>query len=235
MAMISVIIPVFNHVEELDACLKSLEQQIFRDFEVIVVDDGSTDNVQMRFSEYSAFFSYQFIRLDKNQGAPVARNRGFTAAQGEFLIFLDADIELVPTMLEELKRGLDQHLEADFAYSSFYFGRKLFQGYLFDVQRLKKMNFIHTSALIRREAFPGFDPSLKKFQDWDLWLTMAEQGRRGLFVDRVLFTIKPRKTGYSQWLPRFVYLLPWPIFGWMPSVIQRYRDAEMIIRKKHHL
>ncbi len=229
MPKISVVIPVYNHADELAKCLASLERQTFKDFEVIVVDDGSLPPVVPPPGGGT------FIRFDKNKGAPAARNAGFDRSTGEYVIFLDADAELVPDALSKMRMALDEHPEADFAYSSFRFGWKLFKSRPYDLEALKQGNYIHTSALIRRGAFPRFDESLKKFQDWDLFLTMGKRGSHGYFIDEVLFTLKPRKTGMSQWLPSFAYGLPWNAIGWMPRLVKKYKDAESIVRNKHAL
>ncbi|MCC6563505.1 glycosyltransferase [Candidatus Uhrbacteria bacterium] len=220
---ISVIIPVFNHADALRACLRSLEKQTIQDFEIIIVDDGS-DTPVMNAA----------VRFEKNKGAPSARNAGFAQSKGEYVIFLDADAVLRPDALEKLKTALDKHPEADFAYSSFKFGFKTFSSFPFDRELLRRSNYIHTSALIRRETFPGFDESLKKFQDWDLFLTMVEAGKRGIFVYEVLFSLKTKGT-MSQWLPSLTHFVPWPLFGWMPKSVAKYQTAEKIIREKHRL
>ncbi|MEK7473470.1 MAG: glycosyltransferase [Patescibacteria group bacterium] len=229
---ISVIIPVFNHAEALTDCLRSLETQTVQDFEIIIVDDGSAVPV-----------ANATIRFEKNRGAPAARNEGFRRSKGEYVIFLDADAVLRPDALEKMMKALESHPEADFVYPSFRFGWKTFKGRPFDEKALQASNYIHTSALIRRAAFPGFDESLKKFQDWDLFLTMAERGpapygagrgSRGIWIDEVLFSLKAHGT-MSNWLPSIAYRIPWPIFGWTPRTMKSYREAERIIREKHGL
>lgn len=239
---ISVIIPVFNHAEALAECLRSLEKQTVQDFEIIIVDDGSAAPVilnevkDLTQSEIlrSAQNDVQLIRFEKNRGAPAARNEGFRRSKGEYLIFLDADAVLRPDALERMVQALETHPEADFAYPSFRFGWKTFKGRSFDEKALHESNYIHTSALIRRDAFPGFDESLKKFQDWDLFLTMAERGSRGVWIDEVLFSLKAHGT-MSNWLPSFAYRIPWPVLGWTPNTIKKYRAAEHVIREKHGL
>lgn len=221
--LISVIIPVFNHAEALKVCLRSLEKQTLQDFEIIIVDDASDAPVMNAA-----------ITFEKNLGAPAARNAGFAEAKGEYVIFLDADIELRHDALKKLTDALEKHPEAAFAYSSFTFGFKKFASFPFDPELLKRTPYIHTSALIRREAFSGFDESLRKFQDWDLFLTMSEQGKRGILVKEMLLRVKTKGT-MSQWLPSLTHFIPWPIFGWMPKPVAKYEAAEKIIRDKHHL
>lgn len=231
---LSVIIPTYQHASSLPRCLDSIFAQTRKPEEVIVVDDGSTDDTATALDPYLDRIVY--IRQE-NMGAPVARNRGFDESTGDLVIFWDADVIGRPDMLERLESTLTAHSEASWAYSSFRWGRKLFQGKTFDAEDLQEQNFIHTTALIRRDAFPGFDPSLKRFQDWDLWLTMAGQGTHGIFVDEVLFEvlIEKDRQGYSQWLPSIAYKLPWSTLGWAPKVIRNHNEAMEVVRKKHQL
>jgi hypothetical protein len=90
------------------------------------------------------------------------------------------------------------------------------------------MPYIHTTSLIRRDHFVGFDPSLKRFQDWDLWLTMMEKGDHGYYLPEILFTVSAGGT-MSHWLPKFAYRLPWL------KKVKQYLAAEQIIKAKHHL
>ncbi len=97
------------------------------------------------------------------------------------------------------------------------------------------MPYIHTTALIRREHFPGFDEKIKKFQDWDLWLTMLEQGHEGIWLPEVLFKVYTQKDGLSSWLPKFFYRIPWKKLGIRIKAIEKYEKAREIIKKKHQL
>jgi len=232
--MISVIIPVFNQAEKLKQTLISLNKQSYRDFEVIIVNDGSIDNPEKTFMDFLAAnqseLSFYFIN-QKNQGAPAARNHGFRESKGDFLFFCDADAVLEPQALETLLNTLMANPEVSYAYPSFKWGRKLFKGRVFDADLLRKEPYIHTMALIRRNDFPSvaWDESIKKFQDWDLWLTMLENNKVGIFVDEFLFTVAPGGT-ISSWLPSFSY----KIFPFLPAV-KKYKAAMAVIYAKHQL
>lgn len=234
-ALVSIIIPTWNHLPELLECLKSLAKQTYRNLEVIVVDDGSTDGTGDRMASYHAPFSLKVHLLPENRGAAAARNEGAKLAAGDYLLFVDADEELKSHTIEKMVATLEAHPEAAFAYSSFRFGWKRFASRGFDAEALRHGPYIHTTSLVRRSVFPGFDETLKKFQDWDLWLTIAEHGGKGIWIPEELFTIKTRAEGMSRWLPSFAHKLPWPMFGWMPKEIARYREWEMVIKQKHHI
>ena len=98
------------------------------------------------------------------------------------MIFWDADVIAEPDMLQKMYQTLQDHPGASFSYSNFYFGKKSMPAQTFNLQALQARNFIHSTSLIRREAVVSWDESLKRFQDWDLWLTMAEQGKTGIWI-----------------------------------------------------
>ncbi|OGL61765.1 hypothetical protein A3C09_01935 [Candidatus Uhrbacteria bacterium RIFCSPHIGHO2_02_FULL_47_44] len=231
---ISLIIPTYQHASTLVRCLDSIFAQTRKPDEVIVVDDGSTDNTQEVLKSYRDRVQ---VVVQANQGAPRARNHGFEKSIGSLVMFCDADVEMRPEMLAELERALETHSDASYAYSGFEWGWKAFTSFPFDAVRLKQMNFIHTSTLIRREKFPMFDTSLKRFQDWDLWLTMLEHGSKGTFVDKNLFLViqEDRPERMSNWLPSLIIRFPWKHIGWMPKRVRKYQEAKKIILEKHHI
>jgi len=232
--MISVIIPLYNRVKTITKTLSSLQKQSYQDFEVIIINDGSADNsekiVTKFLQENKSQQNYYFFN-QSNQGAPAARNRGFKESKGDFLLFCDADAVLEPDALEAMLVGLETHPEVSYAYSSFNWGQKLFKLDEFNAERLKKTPCIHSMSLIRRQDFPasGWDESLKKFQDWDLWLTMLKEDKIGLWIPRVLFKIEPGGT-ISSWLPAFAY----KAFPFLPAV-KKYKQAMAVIKEKHNL
>jgi glycosyltransferase involved in cell wall biosynthesis len=233
--MISVIIPVFNQDEKLRCCLYSLLLQTYKDFEVIIVDDGSTDKsleiaklMQAKFKH--AEILYKVIDQE-NKGAPNARNHGFQASKGDYLFFCDADTVLDKNCLWEMMNALENNTEATYAYSSFKFGDKLFKLQSYDWKKLRQMPYITTMSLIRTKDFPntGWDESLKKFQDWDLWLTIGERGGSGFWIDKQLFSVCAGGT-MSNWLPSFAY----KFFPFLPAV-KKYKMAVRVIKEKHGL
>lgn len=231
---VSVIIPAYQSASTIPTTLKSLGSQTYQPAEVIVVNDGSTDMLEEALAPWRDRITYL---TQPNGGAPKARNAGFDCSTGEFVLFVDADVRLEPTAIEQMVRVLQTQPEVAWVYSDFKFGWKTFHLHEYDESQLRRLNYIHTCSLLRRETFPRFDEQLKKFQDWDLWLTMAERGHQGRWIPSTLFHVEQRnaKIGMSTWLPSFMYRLPLIGQGKGNTTIAKYRQAEEIIRAKHRL
>jgi glycosyltransferase involved in cell wall biosynthesis len=126
--MISVIIPVYNGEEVLRCCIDSLLLQTYRNIEIILVNDASTDKTLDVAKEYIKQLKdegvpYKIIDHEENKGAPTARNHGFQGSKGEYVIFCDADSVLEKDCLFEMLQALNNNPSASYAYSSFYWGK----------------------------------------------------------------------------------------------------------------
>ncbi|MFH0923445.1 MAG: glycosyltransferase family A protein [Candidatus Falkowbacteria bacterium] len=231
--MISIIIPVYNQAEKLKQCLESIKNQAYDNYEIIIINDRSTDKLSriIELSKKEFGYKIEWLHNYSNHGAPYARNKGFKRSKGEYLLFCDSDAILKPQALEIMVQTLRSNPQASYAYSSFLWGRKLFKLEQFSAEKLRQMPYIHTMSLIKREDFPGngWDESIKKLQDWDLWLTMLEQGHSGIWIDQILFKIQTGGT-MSNWMPSFAY----KFFPFLPSV-KKYKQAIKIIKIKHNL
>ena len=225
--MISIVIPVYNQSDKISACFDSILKQSYKDYEIIVVNDGSSDNIDSVLNLYREKLDLKIVNQE-NQGANVARNNGFQKSSGEYLLFCDADIVLRDDMLEKMHNTLTSG-DASYVYSSHVFGFKKFKLWKFDEEKLKQMPYIHTTSLIKRKDFSGFDVKIKRLQDWDLWLTMLENGKKGKWIPEYLFSVKDGGT-MSSWIPSFYYKL----FPFLSSV-KKYKKSVQIIKNKHNL
>lgn len=106
MHLFSLIIPVYNTSDFLKECLDSILQQSYKDYEVICVDDGSTDSSFSILSEYATSYSCFKVFKQENQGQSVARNFALTKATGEYIVFVDSDDYINPSMLELLSNAI---------------------------------------------------------------------------------------------------------------------------------
>ena len=187
MATVSVIIPTYNRAATVGRAVRSVLRQSFRDVEVIVVNDGSTDDTP----EVIAGFAdprLRYVVHAMNRGGGAARNTGIDAAGGEYIAFLDADDEWLPKKLER-QIAVMQHSDA--AVAAIYTGFAVVAtgGRVAAVRiprhrggilsQLWCANVVRTvsTVLVRRTALQhvgGFDPTLPSCQDWDLWLRLAK-------------------------------------------------------------
>jgi len=197
--LISIIIPAFQASGFIQSCLDSIQAQTFKNFEIIVVNDGPDKKLKHILSQYKPLTILERKHKgDSPNQASVARNLGALKARGKYLFFCDSDIILKPNCLSRMLKVLELNPFTSFCYSGFIFGSKKFHPLKFSKSRLKKYNYISTMSLIRKKDFPGFDENLARFQDWDLWLNMTEQDKRGLAINQILFKAPMRKQGISK-------------------------------------
>lgn len=104
--LISIIIPAYNVEEYLSVCLASIVEQNSLDLEVLIVDDGSTDNTNKIAISYQEKYSNIRVVTQQNQGVSQARNIGIKEACGEYLFFVDADDKLLPNAIKEFKKKI---------------------------------------------------------------------------------------------------------------------------------
>lgn len=136
-SLISVIIPCFNCKNYIMDLLLSLESQKYKEFEVIIVDDGSTDNTSQVVSEYSltSELKIKYI-IQENQGVSVARNTGISVASGQFYSFIDSDDVVNPLFLESLYNSI-VNSDSDFSFT----------GFSTDLNCITKKNQIYTFSI----------------------------------------------------------------------------------------
>lgn len=202
--LISVIIPHYNCLEYLDRCLKSILKQTYNFIEIIVVDDCSENKNKLKSiikeNSKQSTFPIKLLENKTNKGAPATRNKGFKKSIGEFLFFLDADTYLESNAFECMINALHENPDCSYSYCKFKWGSKMVQSCPFNSQSLKRFNFISMMSLIRKIDFPskGIDESLKRYQDWDLWLRMLKDKKIGVWIDQCLFFSEERENSISN-------------------------------------
>lgn len=118
------------------------------------------------------------------------RNEGFSKSRGEYIFNIDEDVILQPDCILLLYDEIIKS-NVDFVYCDYdRIGTLTGIHYAkpFSYEKLKQMNYISTMSLIKRSMFPGFDPKIKRLQDYDLFLTITENGGIGSYVNKCLFT-----------------------------------------------
>ncbi len=195
---VSIIVPCYNLGRFLDEAVASVLAQTFQDFEILVVDDGSTEAETRRLlTEYRR--PRTRVLYSDNRGLPAAKNLGIQETTGAYICALDADDRLEPTMLEKSVHILDE--DPSIAFVSHWlrtFGdeEREWTPERCDFPALLDMNTVNGAALVRRDAVMavgGFDASMRQgCEDWDLWISLVERGFRGTILPEVLFRYRKR-------------------------------------------
>lgn len=180
---LSIVVSTYNRATDfLPKCLDSILSQDFSDFELIVVDDCSTDTTREVIKEYSSDERLRYKRLHTNFGSDTKpKNTGALLARSEYLMFVDDDVQLRKHALSTLIEAIEKE-NRDVVYGDMWVKPLEEPGIAhdFDRQFLMLRNFIDTSsALMKTKAFMavgGFDETLPKFVDWNLWVRMAKAG-----------------------------------------------------------
>ena len=181
--MVSVIIPTFNRAALLKKAIASVLSQTYKDFELIVVDDGSEDNTAEVISCFADRMTY--IR-QKNKGPASARNVGIKKSQGDFIAFLDSDDwwerKKLAVQMSEMQRNPDlfiSHTQEIWYKNERLLNQKKrhekFHGYIFD-KCLPLCVASMSTVMVRRELFDRvglFDESLPCCEDYDFWLRVS--------------------------------------------------------------
>jgi GT2 family glycosyltransferase len=182
---VSVIIPCYGQAEYLPEAVRSVLSQTFTDWELIVVDDGSPDDTADVATSLIAAYPERHIRLIRqaNAGLASARNAGIARSKGRYVLPLDADDMIAPSMLEQTVSLLERDQGVSIAYTDLQqFGgeNEVIQAAEFDPHRLPEANHLSYCALYRREvweAVGGYNPNMSfGYEDWDFWLGSLERG-----------------------------------------------------------
>ena len=182
--LVSIIVPTFNRAQLVKEAISSVLNQTYRNFEIIVIDDNSTDNTAELISKINDGRIYYF-RLKKNQGAPAARNLGLKKASGQLIAFLDSDDQWVSKKLEKQIALFEREQQIGLVYTGIKFINSQFERILVpkvrgDISKsILKKNYVGpTSSVVIKKALidevGGFDVTLPSCQDWDLFIRIGQ-------------------------------------------------------------
>jgi len=201
---ISVIIPCYNHGKYIKETVSSVLKQTFNSFEVIIVDDGSTDEEALRiFDEIEKKHSIIRVIHQKNGHLSNARNTGIGAARGEFFLPLDSDDTIEPTMIEKCYAEITKNPTLGFVYTYVrFFGdiNFIWKNQEYNFYDLLHYNHPTVCGLVRKRAWEsvsGYDENMKSgYEDWNFWISLGEKGWYGKLIKEPLFNY--RKHGKSM-------------------------------------
>ena len=206
---VSVIVPCYNTANFVSATLESVFAQTYTDYEIIVVNDGSPDTVELE--RVLAPWADRIVYVKTtNQGLAGARNNGIRVSKGELIALLDSDDLWEPNYLDVQVRKLDENPSADVVYpNALIFGaepeaRSHFiasTGEVTFTSLIQETCVVMVSVLARRSALERaglFDSSLRSCEDFDMWLRCIKSGSRIIYHDQVLVCYRRRKGSLSS-------------------------------------
>jgi hypothetical protein len=182
----SVVVPCFNLGRFLTDCLESIACQTLPPTEVVVVDDGSTDQQTVdlcsRLNDYDYPFAIKSLRKP-NGGVSSTRNYGIRHSSGDIVLPVDADDKLAPDAVRAFAEFFEVHPEVDVCYPDFFlFGNEetFNAGFTFNRWRLTQQNIIATASAVRRRVFDAgywYDESMRRGnEDWEFWMRTCAVG-----------------------------------------------------------
>ncbi|MEI6214126.1 MAG: glycosyltransferase family A protein [Desulfuromonadales bacterium] len=209
---VSVVIPCFNQGAYVEEAVKSVLLQSFDDYEIIIVNDGSTD---VETNRILSGFENQKIRVlhTENMGLASARNNGIREARGTYILPLDADDRIGPTYLEKAVDYFDRMPDVGIVYCyAEFFGDRQGQWYMpeFSLRWMLFSNLIFCSAFFRKDDWEragGYNPNMSRgLEDWDFWLAILELGKGVYCIPDVLFYYRVREESMLRSMNRDVHV-----------------------------
>lgn len=204
---VSIVLPTYNHLQFLPQAIQSVLEQTYTDFELIIVNDGSTDGTR----DFLDRIKNPRIRVihQENQRLPRALNAGFNAARGELLTWISADNYCAPIFLEAMVGAFDAHPEAGLVVSAFAWLDS--EGRITGVRRdqdlslpsLLRANPAIAAFLYRRscrEIVGDYEPAIEGAEDWDMWIRLIERFPV-VYVPEILYYYRLHEDSMTRRIP----------------------------------
>jgi glycosyltransferase involved in cell wall biosynthesis len=196
---VSIIIPTYNRANDLDRCLKSLQNQTYKNFEVLVCDDGSTDNTEEIVAKYNSILTIKYIKDDNFGGPASPRNNGISEAKGDWICFLDSDDWWYPNKLEVSLPYLEDYdlIYHDLdIYTNVQKSNGVAKGRILNGNIAKDLiingnGIVNSSVLIRKNIVDLVgkiteDKNLIAVEDYDYWIRVAKVTNRLKYINQSL-------------------------------------------------
>ena len=207
--LVSIITPMYNSERFIEPTIKSVQHQTYQNWEMIIVDDASTDGSYEIIKSFSIKDErIRVIKLDFQQGPAVARNKGIKKASGRYIAFLDSDDLWMPEKLKKQLEFMDNH-KAPFSFTAYqkieengkYRGQVNINKMQIGYSDLLKTNHIGClTAMIDTKLLGGklYMPLIEKRHDHGLWLSILKQGHTAYGLNEILAAYRCRKGSISH-------------------------------------
>lgn len=196
---VSIIIPCYNVERTVAETLRSISQQTHKNYEVILINDGSVDNTERILNEYATSEENIKCFFQKNKGQANARNYGLSLAQGEFVVFVDADDKLHPNFLEECLSVFKNDSSVNMVYTEMQTFER--ENNIYNLREFKLCEFLITNCIpifcmirtANMKAIGGFDIDMDNNEDWECWIRLYREFKgRVVKIHKVLYYYRKR-------------------------------------------
>ncbi len=212
MLKISIIMGIYNCAETLDEAINSILAQTYTDWQMIMCDDGSSDDTNAVAEKYVQMHPDKFVLLknETNMGLNYTLNRCLSVADGEYIARMDGDDISLPTRFEKEAAFLDAHPEyaivstpMDYFDENGVFMTGSGGGEPIRKNIARTTPFCHATCMVRREAYEAVggysvDPKLLRVEDWHLWVKMYAEGYRGYVLSEVLYQMRDDRNAVAR-------------------------------------
>lgn len=207
--LVSVVLPTYNRAHFIGQAISSALNQTYQNIELIVVDDGSTDDTERVIATFDDE-RLRYIKLPKNVGRSAARNHGLAVVRGEFVAFLDSDDYFLPGKTELQVEFLENNPDVDMVYTASgcvvsddepikYFYRAPVSGHLYnEIAFFKPLTITLPTVMLRRDVLTkvsGFDEKMERFEDTDFWRRISKHFKIGA-IDEVTCHIRSHRDNH---------------------------------------
>ncbi len=180
--LISIIVPCYNQAQYLDECLQSVVEQTYKNWECIIVNDGSLDNTKEIAGKWTEKYNHFKYLYKDNGGLSSARNTGINIAQGTYILPLDADDKISINYLEECLKIFENIPETKLVYGNAIKFGKLNENWKlnsYSYNNLLHNNMIFCTAMYKKmnwQLAGGYDEKMHQgFEDWEFWIQMLKK------------------------------------------------------------
>ena len=196
--LVSVIVPLYNAAPYVVEALESIVASTYRPIEVVVVDDGSTDDGLFQVEDFAKTHPEVTVLTQSNSGASAARNHAIRCSHGIYILPVDADDLIHPLYIEEAVAVLESRSDVRVvSCRADFFGAKSGEWTFppFSKELLARKNMIHTCSMYRRSDWDqtaGYNEHCAAREDWDLWLSLFESGGEFVRLPEIRFHYRIR-------------------------------------------
>lgn len=231
--LVSVVIPCYNLGQYLEEAIKSVEIQTYKNIEITIVDDGSTDKNTIELLKKIKSDKHINVIFQKNMGPSGARNTGINIARGDYILCLDSDDILSPEYIEKVMQIFERDSNHEIGFVTTWiqeFGLRdnIWETEKYNPGKLLVQNIVASSSIFKKEAWEmvgGYKVAMKGgYEDWEFWISVVEYGYKWALLPETLFLYRIREKSVSSVASSKHLELYKKIIDFHPKMFKKYAN-----------